>query len=90
MRFVNIRELHQKTPRVVADASRGETYVITKNGKPQALLLPLNEDEIEDIAFNKPDFLKEIEASRKEYRKRGGISLEKARKRLRLGNAPGR
>ncbi|MBI3549795.1 MAG: type II toxin-antitoxin system Phd/YefM family antitoxin [Elusimicrobia bacterium] len=84
MRFVNVRELHHSTPRVVAKASRGETFVITKNGKPQALLLPLNEREIEDLVLSSPAFLKEIEASRALHKKRGGISLAQARKKLGL------
>lgn len=85
MRFVNIRELHQKTPGVIASASRGENFIVTKNGKPQALLLPLHEDEIEDIVFSSPAFLRSLGASRREYRRKGGITLEEARKRLSNG-----
>ena len=84
MQFMSIRELRLHTPHVMESVRKGKKVVITNHGKPQAVLLHLTEDEIEDIAFRQPAFLKEIEQARKEYRRKGGISLARARKRLGL------
>jgi prevent-host-death family protein len=82
MRFVNVRELRVQTPRVLRHVRNGEKVVITNRGKPQAVMLHLTEDEIEDLAFRQPAFLKDIEEARKEYRKKGGIPLAEAKRRL--------
>ena len=84
MEFLNIRELRHDTPSVLKRVQHGEKIVITNHGKPQAILLQLSEDEIEDLVFKQPEFLKEIEASRAEHRKKGGISLSSAKKKLGL------
>ena len=84
MKFVNIRDLRLKTPSVMKNVEKGEKYVITNHGKPQAVLMHLTEDEIEDLVFKQPEFMAQIEESRKEYSNKGGVSLSEARKRLRL------
>ena len=84
MKFLNIRDLRLKTPAVLKALEKGEKYVITNHGKPQAVLLHLTEDEIEDLVYKQPEFMTQIEESRKEYGKKGGVSLAKARKRLGL------
>jgi len=82
MKFVNVRELRVQTPKVLRQIRNGEKVVVTNRGKPQAVMLHLTEDEIEDLAFRQPVFLKEIEEARKEHRKKGGIALKEARRRL--------
>ncbi len=84
MKFLNIRDLRLKTPAVLKALEKGEKYVITNHGKPQAVLLHLTEDEIEDLVYKQPEFMTQIEESRKEYGKKGGVSLAEARKRLGL------
>ena len=84
MKFLNMRDLRLKTPSVMKGVEKGEKYVITNHGKPQAVLLHLTEDEIEDLVFKQPEFMDQIEESRKEYRKKGGVSLSEARKKLGL------
>ena len=84
MKFLNMRDLRLKTPAVMKGVEKGEKYVITNHGKPQAVLLHLTEDEIEDLVYKQPAFIAQIEESRKEYGKKGGVSLSEASKRLRL------
>lgn len=82
MRFVALREL-KINPSKVLDALRREDVVVTRNGKPAAALLPLDEDLIEDfILAHHPTLLGEAEAARKEYRKKGGIGHDEMRKRI--------
>lgn len=82
MYFVNVRELRVQTPKVLRRVRNGEKIVITNRGKPQAVMLHLTEDEIEDLAFRQPAFLKEIEDARKEYRKKGGMTSAELRRQL--------
>jgi prevent-host-death family protein len=84
MKFLNIRDLRLKTPSVLKSVENGEKIVITNHGKPQAILLHLTEDEIEDLVYQQPEFMTQIEESRKEYKVKGGVSLAEARKRLGL------
>ena len=66
------------------NVGKGEKYVITNHGKPQAVLLHLTENEIEDLVYKQPEFMAQIEESRKEYGKKGGVTLSEARKKLGL------
>lgn len=51
MKFVNVRKLHIDTAKVLAQASRGESIIVTNHGKPQALISPLDEDALGKIAI---------------------------------------
>ena len=84
MDFVNVRELKLHTAQVFKRIDRRGWAIILKRGKPAAALIPLNEDDIEDVVFRSPKFLKELKASHAEYRRKGGITLEEARKKLGL------
>lgn len=44
--FVNIHELHTKTPQVIERVEEGRTIVVTKWSKPTALLIPLRQEDI--------------------------------------------
>lgn len=83
MKFVSLRELRLQTPRVLRMVSRGEKVVVTNRGKPQAALVRLTEDDIEDVVLTHPSFLNEIEAARREYEAKGGVPLAEARRKLR-------
>lgn len=87
LRFINIHELHAKTPQAINQVTHGAKIVITKRGKPKALLLPLSEDEIEDIVLNSPSFAKGIKAVEREASKKGWRSLADVRKELGLRDA---
>jgi|KNS12BottometaT_FD_k123_127219_1 prevent-host-death family protein len=83
MKFVSVRELRIQTPDVLRRVAKGEKIIVTKRGKPQAALVKLTEDDIEDLVLTHPHFLEEIDAARQEYEEEGGVSLEQAKKVLR-------
>lgn len=87
LRFINIHELHARTPQAILQVERGAKLVVTKRGKPKALLLPLNEDEIEDLVLSSKPFLKTIKTSETEARRKGWRSLNEIRRELGLGRA---
>lgn len=82
MKFVSVRELRLKTPGVLRKVLKGEKVIITNRGKPQAVLVRLTEDDIEDLVLTHPSFLRQIETARREYEAKGGMPLEKAREKL--------
>ncbi|MBI4371678.1 MAG: type II toxin-antitoxin system prevent-host-death family antitoxin [Elusimicrobia bacterium] len=84
VRFINIHELHARTPQAILQVEKGGTIVVTKRGKPKALLLSIDEDAIEDIVLNAPSFLKTLKSSEKEARRKGWRSLADVRKELGL------
>lgn len=83
MKFVTVRELRLQTPKVLSRVSRGQKVIITNRGKPRAALVRLTEDDIDDVVLTRPSFLREIQASRREYAAKGGVPLEEARRRIR-------
>ena len=83
MKFVTVRELRLQTPRVLRGVSRGQKVIITNRGKPRAALVRLTEDDIDHVVLTRPSFLRQIEAAKREYAAKGGVSLEEARRRIR-------
>lgn len=82
MKFVSLRDLKINPSRVVDRLSR-EDLVVTRNGRPAAALLYLNEELLDDfILAHHPTLLREIGSARAEYRRRGGISHDAMRKRI--------
>ena len=45
VRFATVKELRQDTPRLLAEIGTGERFVITKRGKPVAVLAPFTPRE---------------------------------------------
>ena len=48
MRELSVREANQNFSQVIAAAERGETIVVTKNGRPVAKISPQSEDRASD------------------------------------------
>jgi prevent-host-death family protein len=48
MREITVREANQNFSQVIAAAERGETIVITKNGRPVARITPQSKDRAND------------------------------------------
>lgn len=48
MRFANVKELQKDASGIISSVEHGEDVIITKHGKPTAVIYPLNEDTIED------------------------------------------
>jgi prevent-host-death family protein len=53
MREVSVREASQNFSQVIAAAERGETVVVTKNGRPVAKITPQSEDRASDPEWRK-------------------------------------
>jgi prevent-host-death family protein len=83
VKFVSVRELRLQTPSVLRRVARGQKVIITNRGKPQAALLRLTEDDIEDLVLIHPSLIREIDAARREYETEGGVPLSDARAKLR-------
>ena len=82
MKFVTLREL-KINPSKVLDRLAKDDLVVTRSGKPAAALVYLDEDLLEEfILARHPRLLKEVEAARAEYRKKGGIDHGTMRKRI--------
>jgi prevent-host-death family protein len=62
MDVVGIQELSRRTGDVVEEVERGgRPALVTRNGKPVAVLFPLDEDALEDfILENAPEFVASI------------------------------
>ncbi len=48
MREISVREANQNFSQMIAAAERGETIVVTKNGKPVAKITPQSQDRAGD------------------------------------------
>jgi len=87
MRFVALRELKINPSKVIARLARGPV-VVTRNGKPAAALVRLDEESLDPfILLCHPTLLKEVERARSGYLKKGGGGH--ARRRRRLGRRQG-
>ncbi len=78
LKFVNVRELHNKTSEILRLVERGEHQVIiTSRGKPRALLTRFTEEDLEDyVLTHSPEFQKLIEDAYREAQEGQVISLE--------------
>ena len=80
MKFANVRELKNKTSEILRKAEK-EDVVITSQGKPRAIITGVTEEDFEDYLLERsPAFLNALEKARGEYRRKGGVSIEKYRK----------
>ena len=88
MKFANVKELQKNASGIISLVEKGEDVIITKRGKPAAVIYPLSEDEIEDYMIqHSPSIRKKIEEGLKDSREgkviplRDLIKARKARKR---------
>ena len=82
MRIASVKEVKDKLSEFLKTAEK-EDVVITKNGRPNAVLHHLGEDELEDYLLEHDRrFRKKIERRWKAYLAKGGRSLEEVMKEL--------
>lgn len=88
MKFANVKELQRDASGIISRVEKGEDVIITKRGKPAAVIYPLSEDEIEDYMIQySPGIKKKIEEGLKDSKEgkiiplRDLIKARKARKR---------
>lgn len=68
MKFVNVRELKNKTSSVLHYTEKGDDVIVTSRGKPCAVIRRLSEDDIEDyILLNHPEFKKKLKEAYQQY-----------------------
>lgn len=84
MKFANIRELQKDASGLVSLVEKGEDVIITKHGKPAAVIYPLTEDMIEDYMIqHSPTIKKKIEEGLKDAREGRTIPIGEMLKRRR-------
>lgn len=76
MRVAGVKEVKDRLSHFLKTAEK-EDVVITKNGRPTAILHHLGEDELEDYLLEHDrKFRRKIERRWREYLKEGGRSVE--------------
>jgi len=81
MRTVEISEAADSLPKY-GRRKRGETWVLTRRGRPVAAVVPLNDEDYFSMRLaNDPRFIELIERSRASYKATGGISLAEMRRK---------
>lgn len=82
MKFVTLRELKINPSKVLKGLVK-EDVVVTRNGKPAAALVYLDENLLEDFVIARhPTLIREVEAARAEYEKKGGIGQKTMKERI--------
>lgn len=82
VQFVNIREVKIHLSQFIVRAGKGDV-VITSRGKPQAVLHKVTSEDLEDyLLAHSKKFLKSLSASYREYKQKGGTSLNKLIKQV--------
>ena len=78
MKIESLREVKAKLSQIVNDLPTERSVVITKNGKPCAVLIPVTEDtDLESMLLaQRKDFWTMLDRSHKEGMKKGFTSLE--------------
>lgn len=62
MNTYGIREIQRTTGEIIDQVIAGETALITRHGKPVAVLLPVDSDMLEEfILSNAPEFVRSFE-----------------------------
>ena len=84
MKIVELSEAKKNLSEYVK-AAQTENVVITRNGKPAALLSKLDEEDLFDYQFlSDPRVKAEFQRRQKDCELHGGIPIEEVRKRLHL------
>ncbi len=85
MKFANVKELQKDASGIISLVEKGEDVIITKRGKPAAVIYPLSEDVIEEYMIqHSPSIRKKIEEGLKDVKEGKIVPLReiiKARKR---------
>ena len=80
MKIQNIKEVKARFNRIVSDLPRDGSMVITKNGKPCAVLMPITKDtDLEVLALSQSKrFWRMYDAAIEKANKKGWTPLEDA------------
>lgn len=84
VRTIDIAEATRPLAEYAQQADTGP-LVVTANGKPIAVILPIEHADVETITLSEsPQFLAIIERSRARQKREGGLTSAQVRKRLGL------
>ena len=76
VQFVNIRKLKNHLSEAIRWTRKGD-IVVTLRGKPKAILHRISEEDFEDyLLAHSAKFQKSLDTSYREYKSKGGISIE--------------
>ena len=75
MAEIGIKELKASASRVIDEVEAGASYVVTKRGRPAAVIVPI-EDAEDLVLANAGEFLRMRRAARDDYRKGRTTSLK--------------
>lgn len=80
MRFASLRDFRLNAATVLGRAGSDESVVVTRRGKPVAVLIPTTEDALEDIlrAVQGARLKAAVEKARREAAKAGSAKLSSA------------
>ena len=83
MKIVPLNEVKNRFSTYL-EMSKREDIVVTKNGRPAAILHAITDEDIEDYLFESdPRFIARIEALRQQFQRSGGTPLSDVKKELR-------
>lgn len=76
MRTVSIRDLGDHPSRVMRETTAtGEPALVTNRGRPVAVILPVDEDALEDwLLANAPEWVRSYEAGESEFKRGDTVS----------------
>jgi prevent-host-death family protein len=75
MAEIGIKELKATASSVIEQVDGGSSYVVTKRGRPAAVLLPI--DEAEDLVLaNADEYVRQRRLARTDYANKRTIGLE--------------
>ncbi|MDD5687946.1 MAG: type II toxin-antitoxin system prevent-host-death family antitoxin [Elusimicrobia bacterium] len=83
MQFTSIANLKNNACKIISAVEKGKDTILTKHGRPVAVISHLSEDEIDDyILTHHPKFKNAIEDAYKNSFKHKGKNIEKLIKSL--------
>jgi len=78
MAEIGVKELKATASAVIEDVESGAAYIVTKRGRPAAVLLPV--DEAEDLVLaNADEYIQMRRTARRAYAKRRTTGLKDVR-----------
>jgi prevent-host-death family protein len=83
MAAVGIRDLKTHASDIVGRAEAGEAFLVTRRGKPVAVVLPFTVDAEDLILAHAPRFIRLREEGRSDLRKRRAVAWEPLKTKVR-------
>ena len=88
MKIVPLNEVKNRFSTYL-ELSKREDIVVTKNGRPAAILHAVTDEDLEDYLFESdPRFIARIQALRRDFQRGASTSLETVKKELLRRSSP--